>query len=107
MIWSTHTSLFGLSALEKARASSAQVFVDILLQEKNKKICFNKNLLYFCEKIQIMQQSTSLEAKKLDLMQMIMSIETSIALDKVAKYITQFLPKSVPQELSEDTISMI
>ena len=54
-----------------------------------------------------MQQSTSLEAKKLDLMQMIMSIETSIALDKVAKYITQFLPKSVPQELSEDTISMM
>lgn len=54
-----------------------------------------------------MQQSTSLEAKKLNLMQMIMSIETSMALDKVAKFITQFLPKSVPQELSEDTISMM
>lgn len=62
---------------------------------------------YFCKKLQIMQQSTSLEAKKLDLMQMIMSIETSAALDKVAKYITRILPNSVPQELSEDTLAMM
>ena len=54
-----------------------------------------------------MQQTISLEAKKLDLMQMIMSINTDAALDKVAKSVSRVLMKMSSSELSEETKSMM
>lgn len=54
-----------------------------------------------------MQQTISLEAKKLDLMQIIMSIDTEAALDKVAKYVARVLPKMNTQELTEETLNMM
>lgn len=54
-----------------------------------------------------MQQTISLEAKKLDLMEIIMSINTDATLDRVAKYVARVLPKMEVQELSSETLDMM
>lgn len=54
-----------------------------------------------------MRQAISLDAKKLDLMQKIMSIDTDAVLDKVAKYVMRVAKTDKIQELSPETLTMI
>ena len=54
-----------------------------------------------------MEQSISLEAKKQNLMQMIMALDTDSTLDKVAKYITRVIKDRKTQNISTETMAMI
>lgn len=54
-----------------------------------------------------MEQLISLEAKKQNLMQMIMALDTDSTLDKVAKYITRVIKDRKAQDISTETMAMI
>ena len=54
-----------------------------------------------------MEQSISLDEKKQNLMQMIMSLDTDSTLDKVAKYITRLIKDGKTQDISTETMAMI
>lgn len=69
--------------------------------------CFVKFSL-LCKKYINMQNSFTIDSKKLNLMQAIMAVDTEAVLDKMYKYFKKVTKdKDGTQELSEETLAMM